>query len=371
MSDFTFLIILLCIALVVLIPVLLALFRKSFLKIAFVAIIVLIALTAIAGYSVCLYGLKLLWGIFPFFVALAFSTFFVITRMVQRPIRELVSGMENCGNTGDFRARAPQSFTQRIDEIGQLTRAFECVILETHKILQESNNVSHTLIDASGQFKVQSGFIATRANDQSSSTEQISSAMEEMSSNINQNLENANHSAKLGQQVNVEVEEVSEAFNRTAKVMEHIREKTVNIDEIARKINVLAINAAIEAARAGEYGRGFAVVAAEVRHLADQSQKASAEINGISLESAKAVEEMGQKLDTMVPNIRKVVTMTNEIAAASSEQQQGATQISTALNQLVQITNENSSTSEELSAGAEQLVDMANTMGQSLAKFII
>ncbi|MGI6479145.1 MAG: methyl-accepting chemotaxis protein [Salinivirgaceae bacterium] len=371
MSDFTFLIILLCVALAVLIPVLLAVFRKSFLKIAFVAIIVLIALTALAGYSVCFYGLKLLWGIFPFFVALAFSTFFVIMRMVQRPIHGLISGMERVASTGNLTERAPESFSQRIDEVGQLTRAFENVVVETQKILKESNNVSHTLIEASGQFKAQSGFIATRANDQSLSTEEISSAMEEMSSNINQNLENANHSANLGQQVNVEVGEVSEAFNRTAKAMGHIREKTVNIGEIARKINVLAINAAIEAARAGEYGRGFAVVAAEVRNLADQSQKASVEIDGISLESAKAVEEMGQKLDTVVPNIRKVVTMTNEIAAASGEQQQGAEQISTALNQLVQITNENSSTSEELSAGAEQLVDLSNTMAQSLAKFTI
>ncbi|HOG20629.1 MAG TPA: methyl-accepting chemotaxis protein, partial [Salinivirgaceae bacterium] len=205
MSDFTFLTILLCVALAVLIPVLLAVFRKSFLKIAFVAITVLIALTALAGYSVCLYGLKLLWGIFPFFVVLAFSTFFVIMRMVQRPIHGLISGMEKVASTGNLTERAPESFSQRIDEVGQLTRAFESVVLETQKILKESNNVSHTLIEASEQFKAQSGFIATRANDQSSSTEEISSAMEEMSSNINQNLENANHSANLGQQVNAEV----------------------------------------------------------------------------------------------------------------------------------------------------------------------
>jgi len=371
MSDLIIFLIVLSAVLVVVIPMLLVLFRKSFLKIAFVVIAFIIILTAIAGYLVPVYGNWVMWITVPVLAILAFSSFFIILHMVQKPVRELVSSMEGLASTGDFTMRAPQSFIQRIDEIGQLTRAFENVVVETHKILQESNNVSHTLIDASEQFKAQSGFIATRANDQSSSTEEISSAMEEMSSNINQNLDNANQSASLGQQVNDEVGEVSEAFNRTAKVMGHIREKTVNIDEIARKINVLAINAAIEAARAGEYGRGFAVVAAEVRHLADQSQKASAEINGISLESAKAVEEMGQKLDTVVPNIRKAVTMINEIAAASGEQRQGAEQISTALNQLVHITNENSSTSEELSAGAEQLVDLSNTMAQSLAKFTI
>ncbi|HPW65894.1 MAG TPA: HAMP domain-containing methyl-accepting chemotaxis protein [Salinivirgaceae bacterium] len=371
MSDFAIYTIAVVIAVVGISPVLLVMFRKTILKKGFVAVAFVIGFSAITGNFVAFYGLKMLWISLPLVVAAGISVLYVLTRAIQSPIRGLIRNMENIADTGDLTVRASQSLANREDEIGQMIRAFERVIEETQKALQESERVSQMLIEASEQFKAQSNFIATRANDQSSSTEEISSAMEEMASNINQNLENATQSANIGQQVNNEVGEVSEAFNRTSKVMSEIREKTVSIGEIARKINVLAINAAIEAARAGEYGRGFAVVAAEVRHLADQSQRASTEIDGISLESAKAVEEMGQKLDTVVPNIRKAVILINEIAAASGEQQQGADQISTALNQLVQITNENSSTSEELSAGAEQLVDLSNTMGDSLAKFTL
>ncbi len=112
----------------------------------------------------------------------------------------------------------------------------------------------------------------------------------------------------------------------------HVGTIVAAIDEIADQTNLLALNAAIEAARAGEHGRGFAVVATEVRALAERSQRATREIDGILAairadalraagavrESAKATSsgvEVTRAADAALAQIRDAIEATSRIAA--------------------------------------------------------
>ena len=149
--------------------------------------------------------------------------------------------------------------------------------------------------------------------------------------------------------------------------MKEIANKISIIEEIARQTNLLALNAAIEAARAGEHGKGFAVVAAEVRKLAERSQKAAGEINQLSATTLKVSEKSGEMLDKLVPDIQRTAELVQEITAASKEQDTGAEQINKALQQLEQVIQQNASASEEMASTTEELTGQSDQLVSALS----
>jgi methyl-accepting chemotaxis protein len=251
----------------------------------------------------------------------------------------------------------------------KLMRALISMVAGLTRTVTEIRSIAGEVGSASQSISAASVQVSNGASAQAASAEEASSSMEEMVSNIKQNADNAQQTDKIATKSAKDAQASGKCVLEAVSAMKEIASKISIIEEIARQTNLLALNAAIEAARAGEHGKGFAVVAAEVRKLAERSQKAAGEINQLSGTTVKVSEKAGEMLEKLVPDIQKTAELVQEITAASKEQDTGSEQINKALQQLEKVIQQNASAAEEMASTTEELTAQSDQLMGALGFF--
>jgi len=72
-------------------------------------------------------------------------------------------------------------------------------------------------------------------------------------------------------------------------------EKSVFVEDVAERTNLLGLNASIEAAHAGNHGRGFAIVAGQIRNLSLEAGNSSRVISTALKETEGAVSKVAEQ----------------------------------------------------------------------------
>lgn len=142
---------------------------------------------------------------------------------------------------------------------------------------------------------------------------ELSSSIAEIASQVNSSRALTLEAVKASGAAQATIAKLSEAAGKVGAV-------TNLISEIASQTNLLALNATIEAARAGEAGRGFAVVASEVKSLAEQTAKATSEINLQITEIQEATQASVLSISAIGEVIRNVEQVSSTVAAAIEQQ---------------------------------------------------
>ncbi len=354
-------------------------------------------------------------------IALSLLLSLLVTRSITEPIAQSVAASESIVR-GDLTHRL--ALHQR-DEIGQLSAAMNRLATTLSRIVgqiravseridgsaHELHTVSHQMLAQSEEMSIQAGHVAsateqmsTNINTMAAGAEQmsmnvasISSASEEISVNVGTIAGSADATARNVATVTRSIAEITRAFQEVAKGANNVSQITnqamsqaaaatatmntldraageINkvtevIKMIALQTNLLALNATIEATSAGEAGKGFAVVAHEIKELANQSARAAEDIaqkiESVQASTRKAVEviqgvtqimhTINTSANSASESLQKQTQVADKIAVNVAEASQGVENIASSIAEVAKGTNDMSKNASEAAKGANDM----------------
>jgi methyl-accepting chemotaxis protein len=293
----------------------------------------------------------------------------------QEAHREVELAAAELGRGAILREKELAATTTRADRMSDLLDRFKREIAESTEILhsaaQNLETDADTLDKTAAQAKAQS-MTATSASEQTANKVQSAAAAgEQLATTIAEVGSNAARSSHLAAGAVGEAAKTSATIDDLAVVASEIGQVTGLISAIAAQTNLLALNATIEAARAGEAGRGFAVVAQEVKALAGQTAKATEEIGqriaamqvatGHSVEAIQAISGTIRELDQFSARIAEAVEQqaeaAREIAANVNAAATSVDQVGGAIVQIENVADQAARSANKLNEAATGVTD--------------
>lgn len=236
----------------------------------------------------------------------ALSSAFLLALMVGiAHVQRRLSHMQALASEAYSNPLLEKVYTGRRDEFSQVELALMMRKAELRAVTARSGDTSGRILkDAQHEFETAKS-IEQSLTAQHAETEQVASAVEELTYSINDIASAASLTSQLTQEARSEsitglksikatvskVNELDKELLNSQTILQTLSAHTKQVESIldvistiSEQTNLLALNAAIEAARAGESGRGFAVVADEVRHLAIKTNDSTTEIHSMITE---------------------------------------------------------------------------------------
>ncbi|MXO89362.1 methyl-accepting chemotaxis protein [Altererythrobacter aquaemixtae] len=173
---------------------------------------------------------------------------------------------------------------------------------------------------AADQSTAQSSIVVRSMGEASSGVTAAAAASDEFAMSIGEISRQAASSAELARKASDSAEEADATISALSDSAQQVGNIVELIHSIAKRTNLLALNASIEAARGGEAGRGFAVVASEVKELAAQTSRATEEVAEQIRAMQSSTSNSVSALRTIGGQIQELESTAVSIASAVDQQ---------------------------------------------------
>ncbi len=231
--------------------------------------------------------------------------------------------------------------------IGSFGKAGDELNVSSNELVSVSQQLSANAEETSAQ----AGVVSAASEEVSTNVQVVATGTEEMTASIKEISQSASQAAQIADSAVKIVEETNSKISALGESSTDIGQVVKVITEIAGQTNLLALNATIEAARAGEAGKGFAVVANEVKELANQT--------------AKATEEISQKIQVIQDDAQNAVAAMDEITNVINEVNDISGTIASAVEEQSATTNEMSRNVTEAAKGVQEIAQNITGVAQA------
>ena len=298
-----------------------------------------------------------------FAVLLCLGVAYYTARSITRPLQETVALLRDIADgEGDLTRRANQTTG---DELGEMAKWFNTFIMKLEGLIahvakssqgvagstENLFGVSHEMGASAEETATQANVVAAAAEEVTRNLQTVAAATEEMTASIGEISKNASAAAGVAGRAVESMGAANIAMNHLGKSSAEISEVVKTINSIAQQTKLLALNATIEAARAGAAGKGFAVVANEVKELAN--------------ETAKATEQIGQKIQAIRDGTDQAVEAITQIGGIIAQMHDISTTIASAVEEQTATTKEIARNVAEAAIGESQVSENITSVAQA------